>query len=49
MMMTEDFEVARLSSEQMARIKQLESELECTLIAYERKDERSKQTKTSRA
>lgn len=44
--MFEQFEVADLSSEQTERIKQLESELECTLIAYERKSEHSKKTTT---
>ncbi|WP_173799942.1 hypothetical protein [Domibacillus mangrovi] len=45
--MFENFEVAHLSSEQTERIQQLESELECTLIAYERKNEHSKKTTTS--
>ncbi|WP_018393610.1 hypothetical protein [Bacillus sp. 37MA] len=47
--MIENFEIAQLSSEQTERIQQLESELECTLIAYERKNERSTQSITSGA
>lgn len=43
--MYEGFEAAHLSSEQTERLKQLESELNCTLIAYERKKERSTETK----
>ncbi|MCI2255371.1 hypothetical protein L2D08_13440 [Domibacillus sp. PGB-M46] len=37
--MYKGFEIAELSSEQTKKIQQLERELECTLIAYERQDE----------
>lgn len=42
--MSKEFEIAALSSEQTKKLQQLETELECTLIAYERQGELPNET-----
>ena len=42
--MHEGYKTANLSSKQTEKVKQLESELECTLIAYERMEEHNTET-----
>jgi len=42
--MSKEFEIAALSSEQTKKLQQLENELECTLIAYERQGELPNET-----